>query len=118
MITALTAFAKKFVLPALIYLPKWLITSAVGKTIIKTFAKVSFAVFLLLALAGADALPRSPLRIAVLPLSQLINQVPYMQYVSAFVPVVPIISVLGAWLVSVLAFHVMKVILRKARILS
>jgi len=48
----------------------------------------------------------------------LMEHIPYTRYIAAFVPVYAIMAVTGAWVIAVVAFHVIKVILRKAGIIK
>ncbi|MCL2199741.1 MAG: hypothetical protein FWB80_12545 [Defluviitaleaceae bacterium] len=113
-----TAFAKTKIIPALKSFVTWLVTSVLGKAIFKTVAKVSFMGLFLVAIAGAGLLPQSPLRVIRIPLTNMMMGIPYMRYISAFIPVTPIMMTLSAWLSAVVSFHILKVILRMGKIIK
>jgi len=91
----------------------WLISSVAGKATLKILAKTSVLALFLIGLAVTGMLPRSPLRIAILPLANMVDSIPYFRYISYFVPTVPILAVLYAWLNAVIGFHILKIYLRK-----
>lgn len=97
---------------------KFLVTTAVGKAVIGWIVKVAFMAFFLLALAGAGLLPPSPFRMALGPLTALMGQIPYMQYVAVFVPFGEIMGVLVYWLAAVTIFHAVKALLRLGGIIK
>jgi hypothetical protein len=103
---------------ALSKLLKWLITTAIGKAIIKQLVVIALLALFTYSLAQAGMLPRSPLAIAIIPLTLEVSKIPYMNYVGAFVPVEPIMSVLTAWIGAVITFHTLKVVLRMGKIIK
>jgi hypothetical protein len=106
------------VIGAVKYVLLWLLKSVVGKAIIKAVVKIAAMGFLLYALAYADMLPRSPLRPVLILITVLRNQIPYVNYVSYFVPVDPILLTMATWVSAIFSFHVVKVILRMSRIIK
>jgi len=97
---------------------KWIITSAVGKAVIKNIMLVAFMAMFVSGLAAAGALPQSPFRHALPMLNNLAIRIPYLEYVSFFIPVIPIMGLLGYWLGAVVSFHIIKIFLRKAKIIK
>ncbi|MCL2223492.1 MAG: hypothetical protein FWB96_00835 [Defluviitaleaceae bacterium] len=96
----------------------WLVTSAVGKAIIKAVVPVIMLATMSIGLGAIGLLPRSPLRIPVNLLANMVSTIPYFRYVAFFVPVVPILSALGAWLQAMIGFHVLMIYLRKSGIIK
>jgi hypothetical protein len=103
------AFKKVFV---------WLVTNVVGKVVLKKLVMVALMALFLMALAGADALPKSPLAYSNDFLTTLTAAVPYTRYIATFVPVVPIVGIMGQWILAITAFHVIKVMLRMGNIIK
>lgn len=100
------------------YIFKWIAKSAVGKAVIGTLVKVAFYVFFIMAIAASGILPRSPLRLLVGPLTQIMGNIPYTRYIAAFIPIQEIMLVLPVWVIAMFSFHTIKVILRRANIIK
>ena len=69
--------------------------------------------FFLIGLAGVGFLPRSPLYYANRLLFGMSMYVPYLPYVSAFVPIETISYTLFTWVGAIIWFHYAKWMLRK-----
>jgi len=54
----------------------------------------------------------------MLPIALAMQNIPYTRYIAAFVPVYAIMATMGAWAIAIFAFHVIKVILRRAGIIK
>jgi len=94
----------------------WLFSTTTGKAILKAVVPIMLIALFAVAVTGLGFLPRSPLYEANRALLGLSMYVPYLRYVSAFVPIEHITTTLGLWLASIMLFHSAKVYLRVGKI--
>jgi len=95
----------------------WLFTTVAGKAVIKAAVPIVLLALFALGLFGAGLLPRSPFYYANMLLVGMAVDIPYTRYVGAFVPVLPILGTLRAWVSAIIAFHVVKFYLRAGKII-
>lgn len=96
----------------------WLVTSVAGKAFLALLVKLAFLGLFTIALGAMGYLPRSPLALAIHPLITMLAVIPYTRYIHAFVPVLPIVAVIQAWVTAVISFHLLKIYLRVGKVIK